>query len=482
MSIVVRIACRALVFATTAAIAQTGVIFPSENLVLHGVPPIAADIAAKVVPYTEFRPSAMLSWDAQKRELLVRTRVNGMEQVHAVSEPGAPPEPGSASSFPSNDFSLSPDGKRKVFVEYVSPGQSNLWVMDVATGKKRRVTPTPSKREPVSYLSPRFSPNGKGLYAKSDRGSEFSRLVYLPLAGGPEVALTGQYKYDVDEFAISEFARRIAFVTNESGSSVLRFLDLPSRREHPRPALLQGVITDLAWRPNSSEIAFTVASARSAGDVFSFDVKENRTVRWTNGNNPKVNTSAFVEPRLIHWKSYDGQEIAGFHYHPAATFEGKRPVIVSMHGAAGSQARAGFIARDNYFVNELGIAVIYPNVRGSGGFGKTFLKRGEGSNREEAMRDVAALLDWIAKQPDLDASRVLVAGGEYASAVARTPYAGRLAGVAQFSASTGLATFTKSGAPAWTIQARDGGGLAKQADADFLFYAMVEFARETLLK
>jgi dipeptidyl aminopeptidase/acylaminoacyl peptidase len=319
--------------------------------------------------------------------------------------------------------------------------------MDVATRKKRRVTPAPSKREPVLYLSPRFAPDGRGLFAKSDRGSEFSRLIYLPLAGGPEVALT-QYKYDVGEFAISEFAKRVAFITNEAGSSVLRFLDLPSRREHPRPALLQGVITDLAWRPESNEIAFTVASARSAGDVFSFEVKENRTVRWTNGNNPKVNTSAFVEPRLIGWKSYDGTPVAAFHYPPGATFEGKRPVIISLPGAPGGQAKAGFIARDNYFVNELGIALIYPNVRGSSGFGKSFLH----GSMEDAMKDIATLLDWIEKQPDLDASRVLVAGGPYASAFARTPYAGRVAG---------------------TVEG---------ADAEVVFQAMVEFARKTLLR
>ena len=481
MNIAVRIACCALAFATTAAIAQADLIRPGDNLVVQGVPPIAADIAAKITPYTDFRPSAVLSWDPQKRELLVRTRVNSTDQVHLVSEPGALPEPSKTAVPARNDSSRSPDGKREVFVENLSARQSSLWVMDVATGKKRRVTPAPSKREPMSYLSPRFSPDGKGLFVKSDRGSEFSRLVYLPLAGGPEVVLTGRYKYDVDEFSISEFARRIAFVTNESGSSVLRFLDLPSRREHPRPALLQGVIRDLAWRPNANEIAFTVASARSAGDVFSFDVKENRTVRWTNGNNPKVNTSAFVEPRLIHWKSYDGLELAGFHYHPAATFEGKRPVIVSMHGAPGSQAKAGFIARDNYFVNELGIALIYPNVRGSSGFGKTFLRLGNDGNRQDAMKDVATLLDWIATQPDLDASRVLVTGGDFASDIARTPYAERLAGVADIDATAGLATFRKTGAPAWTIQARDEGGFAKKTDADFLFYAMVEFAKSALL-
>ena len=309
------------------------------------------------------------------------------------------------------NFSFSEDGRQLAFVEYRSAADSDIWVMDVATGKKRKVTRA-AKDEKVSWTKPRFSKDGKAIFATNDRGSEFQRLVYMPLSGGKDVPLTKD-KFDVDDFEISFDANRIAFITNESGSHVLRFIDLATRKELPRPPLFDGVISGLEWRPKSDEVGFTVTSARSAGDVFSYDVKENKLARWTNGNNPALNTSEFAEPRLVKWKSFDGLQISGFHYHPPAKFTGKRPVVINVHGGPEAQARAGFIGSVNYLVSELGVAVIYPNVRGSAGFGKTFLTLDDGRKRVDSVKDLGALLDWIKEQPDLDADRVQIRGGSY---------------------------------------------------------------------
>jgi dipeptidyl aminopeptidase/acylaminoacyl peptidase len=88
-------------------------------------------------------------------------------------------------------------------------------------------------------------------------------------------------------------------------------------------------------------------------------------------------------------------------------------VIINIHGGPEGQSRPGFLGRTNYYLNELGIAVIYPNVRGSTGYGKTFVKLDNGMKREDSVKDIGALLDWIAQQPDLDASKVMVTGGSY---------------------------------------------------------------------
>jgi dipeptidyl aminopeptidase/acylaminoacyl peptidase len=310
------------------------------------------------------------------------------------------------------DFQFSPDGRRLSFIEYASANESHIWVMDAATGKKRRVTPV-VKGQQISWRKPRWSKDGRSLFATTDRDNEFQRLVLLPLAGGRERVLSAAHKFDVDDYEVSFEANRIAFITNENGSHVLRFIDLASLKETPRPPLFDGVITGLEWRPKSDEVGFTITSARSAGDVFSYELKANRLARWTNGNNPAVNTSAFAEPRLIRWKSFDGLPISGFHYHPPASFTGKRPVVINVHGGPEAQARASFIGNNNYLVNELGVAMIYPNVRGSAGFGKTFLKLDNGRLREDSVKDLGALLDWIREQPDLDAERVQIRGGSY---------------------------------------------------------------------
>ncbi len=380
--------------------------------------------------------------DRNNPERTARTR------LHLV-DPLAPGKGRVLATFESGGwtgFAFSEDGRQLAFVEYRSANESHLWVMDVASGKRRRVSRA-GKGETVRYGAPRFLANGKSLLATSDRGGEFRRLTQITIADGREYPLTGRHAHDVDEFAISFDAGRIAFTTNENGSHVLRFLDLATKRELERPPLFDGVIGGLEWRPKSAEVAFTVAAARTAGDVFSYDVRESRLARWTNGNNPAVNTSALAEPRLVKWKSFDDRMISGFHYHPPARFAGKRPVIVNVHGGPESQAKAGFIGRFNYFVNDLGVALLYPNVRGSSGFGKSFLKLDDGRRREDSVRDLGALLDWIREQPDLDADRVLVRGGSYGgymALAAAVRFADRIAGAESVVGISNFVTFLEN--------------------------------------
>ena len=106
-------------------------------------------------------------------------------------------------------------------------------------------------------------------------------------------------------------------------------------------------------------------------------------------------------------------------------------MLISIHGGPESQARMGFAGRTNYLIQELGLVVIQPNVRGSSGYGKTFLTLDNGKLREDSVKDIGALLDWVATQSDLDASRVVVTGGSYGgymSLAVATHYADRIAG------------------------------------------------------
>ena len=135
--------------------------------------------------------------------------------------------------------------------------------------------------------------------------------------------------------------------------------------------------------------------------------------RWTFSETGGLNTSNFPEPELMHWKSWDGRTISGFLYRPPAKFTGKRPVIINIHGGPEGQFRPSFPGRWDYYMNELGVAMVAPNVRGSTGYGKTFLALDNGSLRDGSYRDINTLLDWIQTQPELDSGRVLVTGGSY---------------------------------------------------------------------
>jgi dipeptidyl aminopeptidase/acylaminoacyl peptidase len=367
-----------------------------------------------------------------------------------LADPLKPESARMIASFPGGGIAnlrFSPDQKQLAYLEEISANESHLWLMNIDGSGQRRID---AERKPgeamVAYDSPRFARDGKSLYATSDRGSEFKRLVQIDLASGKETVLTPLIAHDVDEFTVSVAAGRIAITSNEDGSSVLRFIDLATHQELPRPALLSGEISSLRWRgsddadgsdgaeakPGEAELAFNLTSSRSPGDVYSYRLASTKMTRWTSGSSAGLNALELVEPKLVRWKSFDGLDISGFVYQPdAKKFPGKRPVIINIHGGPEGQARPGFIGRNNYMVNELGIAIIYPNVRGSTGFGKTFLALDNGKLREDSVKDIGALLDWLKDRPDLDAARALVSGGSYGgymSLAVSTFYPERIAG------------------------------------------------------
>jgi len=138
----------------------------------------------------------------------------------------------------------------------------------------------------------------------------------------------------------------------------------------------------------------------------------------------------FIDKLRARWRDADTLLCVGLDPDPAK-FPGKRPLLVDVHGGPEGQSVASFRGRSNYYLNELGIGLFYPNVRGSTGYGKTFVALDNGRLREDSVKDIGALFDWIATQPDLDASRVVVAGGSYGgymSLAVATTYDARIAG------------------------------------------------------
>jgi dipeptidyl aminopeptidase/acylaminoacyl peptidase len=305
----------------------------------------------------------------------------------------------------------SPDDTKLLLVEGISINESYLWLADVAAGTKTLLTP--KGKDKVAYSNASFARDGRGLYVTLDAGSEFQRLASLDLATKKVDFLTADTA-DVDDFDLSPDGRTIAYVTNEKGLSVVHLFDTASRRELPGPKLPLGVVGGVLWHKDGTMIGFTMETARSDRDAYSWDVKAGKLERWTASELGGFNPDTFAEPELVSWKSFDGREITGFLYKPnAAKFPGKRPVAINIHGGPEGQSRPDSLGPSNYLVNELGIALIFPNIRGSSGYGKTFLEMDNGFLREGSYKDIGTLFDWIGARPDLDSSRVMVTGGSY---------------------------------------------------------------------
>ncbi len=306
---------------------------------------------------------------------------------------------------------FSRDDKQVLFGRYISVESGELWLMNADGTNVRKIAPAEGRK--VSYDGGVVLGDGATVLTSSDGGGEFTRLVLLDVATGVETPLTPEIPWDVEGYSVSTDQKLVAYAINEAGRSVLRLMDLERRLEIPLPGLPSGQIGGFSFRPNGRELSFVLNSARSPGEIWSVHVETGEVTRWTTAEGA-MSTRDFVEPKLIEWKSFDGLSISGWLYAPdPGRHPGKRPVYISIHGGPEGQARPGFMGRMNYLINELGIAVIFPNVRGSTGFGRTFVSLDNGMKREDSVRDIGALLDWIKTQDNLDADRICVTGGSY---------------------------------------------------------------------
>ena len=345
-----------------------------------------------------------------------------------------------------NALDWSPDDRQIIIGEFISANESYLWFVNAATGEKTLLTPK-GAGEKIAYGGAQFSKDGKGVYVTTDRDSEFQRLAYVDLATKQHKFLTDHIKWDVDEFDLSPDGKTLAIVTNEDGIARLHLLDTDSGKEKPAAKLPIGQIFGIDWHENGTDLGFTLVSARSTADAYSLDVKTGNVDRWTFSETGGLNTDHFTEPELVRWKSFDNKMISGFLYLPPMKFKGPRPVMINIHGGPEGQARPGFLGRNNYFLDEMGVAIIFPNIRGSSGYGKTFLKLDNGFLREDSYKDISALIDWIKTRPELDADRIMVTGGSYGGhmtlAVA-TNYNDRIRAALSVVGPSNLVTFLKN--------------------------------------
>jgi dipeptidyl aminopeptidase/acylaminoacyl peptidase len=343
------------------------------------------------------------------------TRRNGKDNDIYIMDPAKPDSNRLVLQVEGGGWSVqdwSPDEQTLLVAEYLSINESRLYLVDMKKGEKELLTPKTTEK--VSYSQAAFAKDGRSVFLATDKDSEFQRLMRLDLATRKFTVLTKDIPWDVDEFDLSKDGRTIAFITNEDGVGVLHLIEAQSGKELKVPKLPLGVPSNLSWHENSRDLAFNMTSAKSPFDAYSLDVKSGKVDRWTESETGGLNTTGFVEPELVKLKSFDGTPISAFVYRPdPKKFPGKRPVIINIHGGPEGQSRPGFQARNNYFLNELGVGIVYPNVRGSSGYGKTFLTLDNGFKREDSVKDIGAIIDWIKKSPGFDARQIAVMGGSY---------------------------------------------------------------------
>lgn len=355
-------------------------------------------------------------WSEDGEKLAWFTTVEGTTRGIVLADKGAPESrriifEKSAWMAPSE---FSPDGKKLLIFEYVSINESYLSLLDTETGETTPINPSDKK---ISYGGSTFSPDGKSLYFTSDEEGEFRSLYRYDLANGTHENLTPSIEWNVAGVSIAPDGKSYAFTTNEAGTSKLYIRDVKNNRPKNTPDLPPGVIGGLDYAPDGKSLGFTFNAANAPSDVYVWSLARGGALtRWTESEVGGLNAENFIVPELISYPTFDlvedePRKIPAFVYKPKT--QGPHPVIISIHGGPEGQARATFSSTFQFWASELNAAVIVPNVRGSSGFGKTYVTLDNGIKREDSVKDIGALLDWIETQPDLDKDRVLVYGGSY---------------------------------------------------------------------
>ncbi|MDB5386514.1 MAG: ptpA 1 [Planctomycetaceae bacterium] len=315
-------------------------------------------------------------------------------------------------------FSL--DGQRLLLNRVVSINETYLAVFDFKTRKLTEIPPPDlgaeknSARGKVAVGSAVFSKNGESVYLTSDAIGEFQHLARVNLKDMSYEWLTQDIPWDIDHLELDPRTGQLAFTANEEGSSVLYVFD-PAAKDSPRRKLAtpQGVISGPEFSPTSTELGFTLAPPNGPSEACAVDLADGDLNQWTESEVGGLNRKTFISPTRIQFPTFDGRQIPAYYFKPKIAGNKKVPVLINIHGGPESQYRPLFSGIDQYYLNELGIAVIYPNVRGSDGYGKTYLQLDNGPKREDSVKDIGALLDWIKLQPELDADNVAVNGASY---------------------------------------------------------------------
>lgn len=398
----------------------------SDGKSLHGTPVFAHD-GKRIAYFNNARDSA--SYDILLRD------INGNAPAQVLVT-------GGSDELDVQDWSL--DDRQLALIRYTSITNSQLLLADTTTGTLTRIEPAGDRSGTVSVAEARFSRDGRGLYFLSDRGGEFMALHHMDLASRAVRTLTPDTQWDVERFALSQDGRWLAYTRNEDGMDRLVLHDLRLDADMLLPALPFGaVISAIGFDHASRQLAVSAESAQSPADVYVYRIEPEADaskparvalVRWTQSELGPIDAASPVPAQLVQFPTWDNaggsrRMLPAFVYKPLTP--GPHPVVIDIHGGPESQYRPQWSAFTQYLVNELGYAVIAPNVRGSSGYGRSFLKLDDGALREDSVRDIGSLLVWIGAQPEFNRNRIVVMGGSYGgymSLASLVNYSDRLAG------------------------------------------------------
>jgi dipeptidyl aminopeptidase/acylaminoacyl peptidase len=306
----------------------------------------------------------------------------------------------------------SPAGDRLLVRHYLSTAESRPYVMDVESGALRPVVPL---EPPAAFSELLWGADENTVFVVTDRDDEFARLMKVDLAAQTMTPLGAPFGWDVVDVRSSRDRSLLVVVVNEDGYDRHYLVD-PSSGERELLELPDGFVSGLVLHPDLAQVGFTLTVRGSFASAWTRDLEAKQSTAWTRA--PEAKEDPLPRERVVRYPSFDEVDgakrpIPAFVYDPPTDAPRPAPVLIRIHGGPAGQSRASSNTLFDSARRRLGLAVIAPNVRGSTGYGKTYQTLDDGRLREDSVRDIGALLDFIAAEPEYDADRVIVYGGSY---------------------------------------------------------------------
>ncbi|NOR20124.1 MAG: alpha/beta fold hydrolase, partial [Xanthomonadales bacterium] len=371
-----------------------------------------------------------LAWDRQGKHLAYRsTRRNGRSSDIWMQNPDSSTaasmllETDDGTLWKPVDFSR--DGKKLLVQQFIGVVDSRIYVKTLPDGELRLLVG--NAENPSTNISIGFSRNDDHVLFITNQRNGAAELARVSLDDEQVISFVPSTSdWDITQNALSPDRKRGAFVTNEGGISRLYLFDPEKMNYELVRKIPVGLISGLIFSPDSKKLGMTLNTARHPNEAFVLELGRKpmsikKLTRWTQSEVGGLDTRKFSKPIAISFPSaIEGQDenisIPAFAYLPPG--DGPFPVIIHVHGGPESQFRPRFNSDFQMWIDQLGVAIIAPNIRGSVGFGAKYITMDDGYQREAAVRDIGALLDWIAVQPNLDKNRVAIHGASYGGYIA----------------------------------------------------------------
>jgi dipeptidyl aminopeptidase/acylaminoacyl peptidase len=263
----------------------------------------------------------------------------------------------------------------------------------------------------AAYNNFAWLPDGSGFYMTTNQDREYAALAHYD-NGDDKLSFLETPDADVGNLTLSNDAKYLAWTTNEDGYSKVHVMDGKENRMLP-PSELPAGVYGLEFSSAASSLNIKVTGPAMPGDVFAWNLDTNEISQAIESSLAGLDPATFVVPESLRYPARDGVELQGLLYMPTGlASSGKPPVLVKVHGGPTSQSRPTFKPEVQYLVNN-GIAVFDVNVRGSTGFGKTYMRLDNREKRLDSVRDLVDTVAFLSQDERLNTNRIAVMGGSY---------------------------------------------------------------------